>query len=99
MSKRIASCPQCASTDIITNTYQVRCRACGWSIQDPDPRYVAHSAELEPEDITYTEPIAEAIDALPADFAASLTTTRNFGCSASTSGSVLNGSPTDSVSR
>lgn len=76
MSKFV-SCPQCASKDVITNTYQVRCRGCGWSIQDPDPRYLAHREELGSENITVNEPIAEAIDALPADFSASLTTTRS----------------------
>ncbi len=77
MSKQFVSCPQCTSKNITTNTYQVRCRGCGWSIQDPDPRYVAHAAELGPANINVNEPIAEAIDALPADFDASLTTTRN----------------------
>lgn len=77
MSHLISSCPQCASKDITTNTYQVRCRGCGWSIQDPDPRYVAHAAELGWENFTVNEPIPEAIDALPADFSASLTTTRS----------------------
>lgn len=77
MSQQFASCPQCASDDITTNTYQVRCRGCGWSLQDPDPRYLAHVEELGHENLTFNEPIAEAIDALPADFAGSLTTTRS----------------------
>ena len=77
MSNRIATCPECSGTDIITNTFQVRCRGCGWSIQDPDPRHVAHCEAIGPEGITYTEPITEAIDALPATFADSLTTSRS----------------------
>lgn len=77
MSHLISSCPQCASKDITTNTYQVRCRGCGWSIQDPDPRFVAHIAVLGSANINFNEPIAEAIDALPSDFGASLTTTRS----------------------
>lgn len=77
MNQQFVSCPQCASDDITTNTYQVRCRGCGWSIQDPDPRYIAHVEDLGRANVGIDEPIAEAIDALPADFAASLTTTRN----------------------
>lgn len=77
MSKQFTSCPQCASDAITTNTYQVRCRGCGWSLQDPDPRYVAHYKELGWAKITHEEPISEAIVALPADFGALLTTTRS----------------------
>lgn len=77
MSQQFASCPQCASGDIITNTYQVRCRGCGWSLQDPDPRYLAHIEEIGWANVAVDEPILEAIEALPADFGASLTTTRS----------------------
>jgi DNA-binding XRE family transcriptional regulator len=93
MSQQFESCPQCASGDITTNRYQVRCRGCGWSLQDPDPRYVAHVEELGWENLTLNEPIAEAIDALPADFAESLTTTR----SALPAGHPVNKDPLDSM--
>ena len=77
MSRQFVSCPQCASEDIKTNTYQVRCRRCGWMVQDPDPRYRGHVEELGWANMTPHGPIVEAIDALPVDFAASLTTTRS----------------------
>lgn len=77
MSKQFVSCPQCASEDIKTNTYQVRCRGCGWTVEDPDPRYRGHVEELGWANITMHGPIVEAIDALPSDFGASLTTTRS----------------------
>jgi len=77
MSEQITSCPQCASSDITTNGYQVKCRGCGWSLQDPDPRYIAHCEELGWANIAYSEPISEVIDALPANFPALLTTTRS----------------------
>ena len=77
MSKQFVSCPQCASEDIKTNTYQVRCRGCGWTVEDPDPRYRGHVEELGWANITIDGPIVEAIDALPVEFAASLTTTRS----------------------
>lgn len=77
MSQLVSSCPQCAGDDIITNTYQVLCRGCGWSLQDPDPRYIAHVEELGWANVASDEPIIKAIEALPADFGASLTTTRS----------------------
>lgn len=77
MSKQFASCPQCASDDITTNTYQVRCRGCAWSLQDPDPRFLAHIQELGWANVALDEPISEAIDALPPDFGAALTTARS----------------------
>ena len=77
MSKMFTSCPQCASDAITTNTYQVRCRGCGWALQSPDPGYVAHCEELGRAKVTHEEPITAVIDALPADFGALLTTTRS----------------------
>ena len=77
MSQQFASCPQCASDDIITNTYQVRCRGCGWSLQDPDPRYLAHVEELGRENVTFDEPILEAVESLPDNFGALLTASRS----------------------
>lgn len=77
MSQQYSSCPQCASKDIKTNTYQVRCRVCDWSLQDPDPRYKAHAEALGWANLDFTEPIVEAIADLPADFAATLTTPRS----------------------
>ena len=77
MSKQFVSCEDCASEDIRTNMYQVRCRGCGWMVEDPDPRYRSHVEELGWANITIDGPIVEAIDALPSDFGASLTTTRS----------------------
>lgn len=77
MSQVFASCPECASDDISTNTYQVRCRACDWAVQDPDPRYVAHVQQLGLANVDFDGPIAQAIEDLPSDFGASLVTARS----------------------
>lgn len=77
MSHQFMFCPECAGKGITTNTYQVRCHGCGWSLQDPDPRYRAHLQALGWSSVHVSEPIAEAIEGLPADFGASLTTTRS----------------------
>lgn len=76
MSKFV-SCPQCGSDSLATSAYQVRCGKCGWAVQDPDPRYAAHVEEIGLENVTYVEPIADLIAALPTDLGASLTTTRS----------------------
>jgi len=77
MSEQFTSCPQCASDDITTYSYQVACGGCGWSVEDPDPRYVAHVEALGWANVPYEGPIIEAIDALPADFVNALTTSRS----------------------
>ncbi|WP_202976935.1 helix-turn-helix domain-containing protein [Ornithinimicrobium flavum] len=77
MSHQFTSCPQCASNDIKTDMFRVRCGGCGWSLQDPDPQYEAHVQELGWANIEPNTPIIRAIDALPPDFGASLTTTRS----------------------
>jgi len=73
MSKQFVLCPQCASEDITTYSYQVQCDSCGWSVPDSDPRYLGHVEAGA--NVKYEGPIVEAIDALPRDFGASLTTT------------------------
>lgn len=77
MSQQFSSCPQCASKDVETDTFQVRCGGCGWSLQDPDPRYEAHAKEPGRAKTGLDGPIIQAIEELPADFGASLTTTRS----------------------
>lgn len=72
---QFTSCPQCAGADITTDTYQVRCRDCGWSVSDPDPRYRAHLEGFEWESVTFVEPILESVYTIPEGFAASLVTT------------------------
>lgn len=76
MNTHLSSCPECGREDLDTNTYQVSCSGCGWSIQDPDPRYTAHVQALGWEHVTYTEPIVELLDSLPSGFAETLTTNR-----------------------
>lgn len=77
MSKKFVSCPQCASKHLATDSIQVRCKSCGWAVEDPDPWYVAHVEEVGWAKVPIKEPITKAIDALPSDFAESLTTTRS----------------------
>lgn len=77
MSEQFTSCPRCASDDITTYSYQVACGGCGWSVEDSDPRYIAHAEALGWANVPYEGPIIEAIDALPADFGAALTTSRD----------------------
>lgn len=77
MSQQFSSCPQCASKDVEIDTFQVRCGGCGWSLQDPDPRYGAPAKEPGWAKTVLNGPIIQAIEALPAEFGASLTTTRS----------------------
>lgn len=74
MSKRFTSCPQCASDEITTYAHQVACGGCGWALNDPDPRFIAHTEALGWDEIPYEGPVIETLDALPADFASVLTT-------------------------
>ena len=74
MSEQLTSCPQCASDDITTYSYQVACGGCGWALDETDPRFIAHVEALGWANVTYAGPVIEALDALPADFAAVLTT-------------------------
>lgn len=74
MSGLIASCPQCASNDITTYSYRVACGGCGWALDEPDPRFSAHVEALGWEGMSYAGPVIESLDALPADFASTLTT-------------------------
>lgn len=76
MSEQFTSCPHCASDDITTYSYQVACPRCGWSIDDSDPRFIAHAEALGWANVAADGPIIEAIDALPADFGAALTASR-----------------------
>ena len=39
MNGLITSCPQCASSDITTYSFQVACGGCDWSVPDSDPRW------------------------------------------------------------
>ena len=75
--KQFVSCPQCSGEYIATTSYQVRCRSCGWSIQAPDPLYLAHVEDRGTSMLDVDEPVVGAIEALPEDFGASLTTTRD----------------------
>lgn len=77
MSQQFMSCPQCSGEYIATNYFQVRCRSCGWSVQDPDPLYHSYVKDRGTSMLDVDEPIVEAIEALPEDFGASLTTTRD----------------------
>lgn len=76
MSEQITSCPQCASNDITTYSYQVKCRECGWALEETDPRFTAHVEALGWANIPYEGPVITALEALPADFASVLTTSR-----------------------
>jgi len=73
MSEQLTSCPQCASDDITTYSYQVVCGGCGWALDETDPRFKAHVEALGWA-ISHVGPVTEAIDVLPADFASALTT-------------------------
>lgn len=77
MSTQYVVCPQCGCEDLETNSYEVRCPSCAWSVEAPDPRYIAHASALGIRDVTGREPLYERIDALPSDFASTLTTTRD----------------------
>lgn len=77
MHKQIVSCPHCANDDLITYSHAVVCRDCGWSLPDTDPRYRGHVDELGQANVRFEGPVVEALDALPSNFAASLTTTRD----------------------
>lgn len=77
MSKQFEFCPQCGREALETNNYQVRCLNCAWSVQDPDPRYIAHVSAIGIGEAPRKEPIVELIDAVPSDFASTLTTTRS----------------------
>lgn len=74
MSEQFTSCPQCASDDITTYSYRVACGGCGWALDEPDPRFVAHVEALGWANVSNVGPVIEALDALPADFASTLTT-------------------------
>ena len=76
MNKQFVSCPQCANDDLVTYSYAVVCRGCGWSLPDSDPRYREHVEELGQENVRFEGPIVEALEALPSAFAASLTSAR-----------------------
>ncbi|WP_040284318.1 helix-turn-helix domain-containing protein [Tessaracoccus massiliensis] len=77
MNKQFVSCPQCANDALVTYSYAVVCRACGWSLPDSDPRYREHVEELGLANVRFEGPIIEALEALPSNFGASLTTTRS----------------------
>lgn len=76
MSKQFVSCPQCGREALETNKYEVRCPRCTWSVEYPDSRYIAHAEAIGIREVTDKEPLFERIDALPSDFASTLTTTR-----------------------
>lgn len=75
MNKQFVTCPQCANGDLVTYGYQVLCRGCGWSLQNSDPRFLEHVEELGWVNVRAEGPIVEALEALPSNFGASLTTT------------------------
>lgn len=76
MNGLITSCPQCASNDITTYSFYVACGGCDWSVQDTDPQFTAHAEALGWANVPCDQPIIAAIDSLPADFGAALTTNR-----------------------
>ena len=76
MSEQFTSCPQCASSDITTYSFQVACGGCDWSVPDSDPRFIAHAEALGWANVPADQPIIDAIDLLPRDFGASMTTSR-----------------------
>lgn len=75
MSTQSVACPQCGCQTLETNSYEVRCPSCAWSVEAPDPSYIAHAGAIGK--VTGREPLFERIDALPGDFASTLTTTRD----------------------
>lgn len=76
MSEQFTSCPQCASSDITTYSFQVACGGCDWSVPDSDPRFTAHAEALGWANVPQDQPIVAAIDSLPKDFGAAMTTNR-----------------------
>ena len=63
MNAQYVSCPQCGCEALETNSHEVRCPSCAWTVSI--------------RDVTDRQPLFEWIDALPIDFASTLTTTRD----------------------
>lgn len=68
-------CPQCDVGRVSANQYQVRCDRCAWVVLDPDPLYSEYLEKLGWSNVSDDESIQDAINALPSDLGALLTTT------------------------